>query len=285
MELFKQLLPHMVGGSLAALVAAVGLSAAPGDILYVLRRPALLAKAVLSVNVIVPAASIALVWLFPLAPMVKAGIILMAASPVPPLVPAKQLKAGGSQSYAYGLYFSLVILSVLIVPAAVTALGLIYGREAAVPVPALARSILIGVIGPLALGLAVRAFAPALAARIAPTIRLIAMILLVAFVAPAIVTLWPAMMSLVGNGTVVAMALVSATGLLCGHILGGPEADNRPALAIASAVRHPGTAMMIAGANFDDKAVTAAIILFLVTQILVTLPYQIWQGRKSHGTP
>jgi BASS family bile acid:Na+ symporter len=52
------------------------------------------------------------------------------------------------------------------------------------------------------------------------------------------------------------MAAVVLIALAGGHLLGGPELRDRATLAIASSVRHPGIAMLLANANFENKAVT-----------------------------
>ncbi|MGH6910061.1 MAG: hypothetical protein ACREE0_07570, partial [Phenylobacterium sp.] len=77
MEAIKQIIPLMLTLSLAGLVVSVGLNSTRDDLLYVLRRPALLAKAIMAVDIIPPAVAIALMAFLPLEPVVKAGIVLM----------------------------------------------------------------------------------------------------------------------------------------------------------------------------------------------------------------
>jgi BASS family bile acid:Na+ symporter len=89
--------------------------------------------------------------------------------------------------------------------------------------------------------------------------------------------------SLVGNGTVLAIAAMGVTGLLAGHWLGGPDPDDRTALAIASSMRHPGVALAIARRNFpEEPLVPAAVLLFLLVNVIVTLPYGAWR-RRAHA--
>jgi BASS family bile acid:Na+ symporter len=281
METIRLLLPFIIAGSLGALIVAVGLQATLDDLLYLFRRPILLLKAIVSVNVLVPLAAVIIVSFLPLEPAVKAGIILMSISPVPPLVPGGALKAGAERSYLFGLYFALVAVSLVLVPATVAVLGRVYAVEASLPMGALLRTVLLGVLAPLAIGLAVRRFAPAFAERAAPILRRVAMVLLVLVVLPILIKLWPTLMSFIGNGTLFAMIAICLVGLTAGHLLGGPELPNRAALAVSSATRHPGIALMIAGINFDDKAITAAIILFMLTQVATAIPYKLWVKRQA----
>lgn len=283
MQALQALVPLAVTFSLAALIVAVGLDADWRDLTCVLRRPLRLAKAVLAVNVVVPLAAIVLVSIFPLAPPAKAGILLMAVSPVPPLVPGKELKVGTEKAYAYGLYVALILLAVAIVPLAVEILGWIFGADVSLPPAMVARNVALSVLLPLALGLLLRRIAPGFAKSAAPAVRAVSMILLLVVLVPIVVRVWPAMMSLVGDGTGLAMALMAAVALAAGHLLGGPDPGERAALAISAATRHPGIALMIANFNFDDKRIAAAIIGVMLTGLIVAVPYQLWLKRRQAG--
>jgi len=87
----------------------------------------------------------------------------------------------------------------------------------------------------------------------------------------------PAIWALVGNGTLVAIAAFVFVGLVIGHFLGGPEPENRVALAMATASRHPGIAIALSVANFpEEKLAMAAVLLYLLVNFLVSIPYLIW---------
>ena len=284
MEALATLIPIVLTTSLAALIVAVGMDADMDDLLHLWRRPAELANAVLAVNVVVPLAAVLLVFVFPLTQVARAGILLMAVSPVPPLAPGKQLKVGGAKSYAYGLYLALALLSVIIVPLTVEILSRIYGVEVNLPVALIARNVALGVLLPLAVGLFLRRIAPLFADRAAPLVRKIAMLLLVIAVIPLLIKAWPGLVALVGNGTILAMALTAAIALAAGHLLGGPELSGRAALAVTAATRHPGIAMMIANFNQADRQVAAAVLAMMFVGMFVGAPYQLWIKRRSRST-
>src|SRR5678815_727694 len=132
METIKQIIPLLLTLSLAGLVVSVGLNSTRDDLLYVLRRPALLAKAILAVDIIPPAIAIALMAFLPLEPVVKAGIVLMSIAPVPPLVPGQQLGIGARKQYAYGIYVAMALLTVIVVPIALAVAARVFGREASI---------------------------------------------------------------------------------------------------------------------------------------------------------
>jgi BASS family bile acid:Na+ symporter len=284
MEAFKQILPLLLTLSLAGLVLTVGLKAVAGDLMYVLSRPTLLVKAVLAVDVIPPLTAAALIWFLPLEPVVKAGIMLMAISPVPPLVPGKELKMGGRQAYAYGVYVAMALLTIVVVPLVFDLAARLFGHGRTLPVALIAKTVTTGVLIPLVLGMLIRSRAPAFADRAAPLVYKLSMLLVLLAFLPMLVAIWPAITALIGNGAVLAMALLALVTLLGGHLLGGPEPLDRGVLAVASSVRHPGIAMLIANATFNDKRVTAAVLLYMIVSLLVGIIYQAWFKRQMIAT-
>ncbi len=102
-------------------------------------------------------------------------------------------------------------------------------------------------------------------------------------VVPLLIKAAPAMLSLIGSGTLPAIIAFILVGLVSGHLLGGPEPANRTVLAIASSSRHPGIAIAIAGANFErGKLAMAAILLYILINIVVAIPYRAWR-RHAFG--
>jgi BASS family bile acid:Na+ symporter len=282
MQALQALVPVLLTLSLAGLVLAVGLNASRQDLLYVMTRPKLLMRAVTSVMIIPPVAAGLLIALAPLEPIAKAGIMLMAISPVPPLVPGKELGVGGRKNYAYGLYVAMALLTIISVPLIIAVISTLWGRNDYVSVASIARTTFLGVLLPLAIGLAIRAVAPDFASRAWPLVYRLSMLLVLLAFAPILIKVWPAVRELVGDGTVLAMAVVTLICLAGGHLLGGPELRDRATLEMASSVRHPGIAMSLAGSLFDDPRVSASVLLFMLVGMIVSLPYSMWVKRQQH---
>jgi len=273
-----------IRASICLIVFGLALNASPQDALYLFRRPRQLLRSLLAMNVIMPLFAAALAAAFDLNPAVKIALIALAVSPVPPVLPKKQLKAGGQASYAVGLLVAAALLAIVFVPVAVELLGSAFGTPAHVSVAAIARLVFSTVLAPLAAGIVVRRATPRIAERLAQPISLLATVLLVASILPIVFTVWPAMVSLVGNGTIVAIVAFTLAGLAAGHLLGGSNPDDRAVLALATASRHPGVALAIASTNFPgQKLVPAALLLYLIVSALVSIPYVIWRQRQQGG--
>ena len=270
--------------SIMLLVFSLGLETRQADLTYVVSRPSLLARSFLSIHLIVPVATALMVSVFAINPMVEIALISLAVSPIPPLLPRKAAKLSDG-SYGVGLLVVVALASIVVVPVSVELLGAASGRAVHVSFSTVAVVIAQTVLAPLAAGLLVGLFASAAAERIAKPIARFAPIVLILALLPILYKSAPAMLSLIGDGTLLAIAAFIVIGIAAGHLLGGPEPANRTVLAIASSSRHPGVAVAILGANFDNaKPATAAILLYLLVNAVVTIPYQVWR-KHAYGDP
>ena len=252
------------------------------DATSLFRNRGLLLRSLLAMNVILPLFAAALAALFTLRPVIEVVLIALAVSPVPPFLPLKQSKLVGHHEYIYGLLGATSLLTIVLAPATVILIGLIASRHASINPIAIARIVALTVLVPFALGLFLRRVKPNLAERSSPIASKLGMALLVIAVVPVLIKMWPAMIALVGDGTVVAIIAFIVVGLAAGHLLGGPDPSTRTVLALATATRHPGVALVIATANYPDtKLVAPAVLLYLLVSIVASTPYIMWRKRQK----
>jgi BASS family bile acid:Na+ symporter len=268
--------------SILMTVFGFGLRATPGDVLYVVRRPALLGRSLVAMLVIMPIAAVALASAFELRPSVEIALVALSISPIPPLLPGREQKAGGDKAYALGLMVIAGVLSIVVVPLAVQLVSRYFMRPFAMPSSDIASLVLKAALLPLVAGMILRSLVPAVAVRIAKPVELVAQALLVVGVLAVLAVTLPAIFSLVGNGSIIAMAAFVVVGLTVGHALGGPDGDHRLVLALSTASRHPAIALAIARANFPDEPyLGATMLLYLLVSVLLGVPYQVWQKRRT----
>jgi bile acid:Na+ symporter, BASS family len=272
----------VIKSSIVLTVLGLGLNATWQDATSVFRQPGLLVRSVLSMNVIMPLVATGFVVAFNLPPSVEIALVALAISPVPPILPKKEMKAGGHASYAVGLLVAIGLLAILTVPVTLSLFANAFDRTADVAPLAIAKIVLSSVLLPLAAGIALRRWVPALAERIARPVSLLGTILLFASALPLVYASWPAVRALFGNGTVVIIAAMAAVGLAVGHVLGGPTADDRTVLALSTTSRHPAIALAAAvAAGAETKPQLAAIMLYVIVALLVSIPYVAWRRRAS----
>jgi bile acid:Na+ symporter, BASS family len=279
----KQILALAFQVSILCTVFGFGLKATREDLLYVIRRPGLLARSLLAVFVIMPVFAVALARTFDFQREVEIALIALAISPVPPLLPKKEIKFGGHAAFGLGLMACLATLSMVAVPAAVEILGRFSGRPLSMAPGAVAAVVLEKALLPLAAGMVVRAVLPAIAERLEKPVALVGKVLLpVATLVLLAITL-PAVWALIGDGTVLAIGIFIVAGLGIGHVLGGPDPDHSIVLAVSTANRHPGIALAIASANFPDQRFGGAIVLYLIMNAVAAVLYDVWAQRHPIG--
>jgi bile acid:Na+ symporter, BASS family len=267
--------------SILATVFGFGLRTTVSDVMYLVRRPSLLGRSLVGMFVIMPIVAVALAVAFELRSSVEIVLVALAISPVPPLLPGREQKAGGHASYGLGLMMIAALLSIGIVPVLVDVVSRYFMKPLAIPFGAIAGIALKAAVLPLLAGMGGRALLPDAAARIAKPVDRIATVLLALGVLALLAGTLSTVFTLIGNFTIVAMAAFVAVGLAVGHALGGPRAEHRLVLALSTASRHPAIALAIAKANFPDEPhLGATIILYLLVNLLIGIPYQIWQKRR-----
>jgi BASS family bile acid:Na+ symporter len=277
----QSLIPLVLKASVLLNVFAIGLRASAQDATYLFRRPRKLASAILAMNVVMPVLAVAMVIVLDLDPAVNIALVALSVSPIPPLLPKKLVKAGGTASYAVGLLITIGLLSIIFVPLAMEVIERVLKVPLQMSTISLATLIFTTVLLPIGLGAAVHRFVPSVAERLAKPITQVAVIGLLACVVAILFVAAPMIWALMGNGTGIALAAFVLVGLAVGHVLGGPEPENRTALALSTASRHPGIAVAIAQTNFpEQKLAMAAVLLYLLVNAVVSIPYQAWAKRR-----
>ena len=74
------------------------------------------------------------------------------------------------------------------------------------------------------------------------------------------------------------LALLTALSLAIGHVMGGPDEEDRTALAISCATRHLGIAVLVA-ATVPGLKTGVLVLAYLVASILASIPYIRWRKR------
>jgi BASS family bile acid:Na+ symporter len=267
--------------SIVLSVLAIGLRATISDATSLFREPAHLSRAVLAMYVIMPIVALLIAISFNLNPAVKIAMVVLSVSPIPPILPNKAFKAGGKENYTIGVLADTSLLAIIFIPLILKVVEWLTQIPLGMSVTSIAAQVLATIIVPLLIGIAINKFLPNIAERVARPLSLIATVLLVLGFLPVLFGALPAVLSLVGDGTLISMAVFAFIGIVIGHFLGGPEMENRPVLALATATRHPAIALAIANVNFPDQKQSApAVLLYLLVSAILAVPYLNWIKTK-----
>ncbi|MGH8204647.1 MAG: hypothetical protein ACREST_08560, partial [Steroidobacteraceae bacterium] len=153
--------------SMALMVFSVALSAGPGHVRAALKDAGLLARSLLAMYVIAPVVVVFVALNFDLNHGVLVALLLLALSPVPPILPGKQIKAGGTPGYVLGLLLVASLAAIVVVPAGVRLIGQVFGRDLRVPLGVTTGVVATSVLLPVIAGLLVARFAPGFASKAA----------------------------------------------------------------------------------------------------------------------
>jgi BASS family bile acid:Na+ symporter len=258
----------------------LGLGIVPREFRWVWRHRGLVAKGVFSVLIAVPALALLVTRVFDFPRPVEIGIVLMAISPGAPVALRRSLDAGGHRSFAPALQILVAILAVVSMPLSIAALNEFYAGNASIAPEQLVRQVFIAQLLPLGLGMLARRAFPMAAEWLEPRLAKVANVLLIALTVLVLVDVWGSVVD-AGPGIALAIVIITALALAVGHWLGGPEPATRSAVAISSAARNPGLALLVAALNSAPPAISATILAYLVVSAVTVLAYVLWRRRAA----
>src|SRR3954464_3788806 len=166
------------------IVFSLGLGVSATDVLYLRRRPGLLIRSLLSMDVAMPLVAGAMAIIFHLRPPVEIALLALAISPVPPLLPRKGLKAGGHAPYVFSLLVVAAVFAIVFIPAAVLLIGKTFGLNLRQSAASIAELVLLTVLLPLGVGILMRFFTPVLGERALKPVSLVGSVLLLLSLIP-----------------------------------------------------------------------------------------------------
>jgi BASS family bile acid:Na+ symporter len=267
-------------GTVFTVMFSVGLGIAAGDLRLAWQRPGLMLRGLFAVLVAVPALAVIVTRVLELPRMAQIGVVLMAISPGAPVALRRSLGAGGHRAFAPALQISIALLVVASMPLSIALLNDVYAGKASIAPWSVAKQVLVAQLLPLTLGMAVRRFRRPLAERFEGKLAAAGNLMLLALVAVILVNVWHVTLD---EGVRVWPAIVLTTlgAIAMGHWLGGPEPATRTAVAISSALRNPGLALLVAAFNRAPPAITGTVLAYVLVTALLVLPYMAWRRRVT----
>jgi BASS family bile acid:Na+ symporter len=270
------------------LMLTLGVQTPPSNLASIWQQPGLLGRALLSTLVLFPVGTGILGYLFlrglPEAVPIGLGLVALAAAPGPPLLTRRATMAGGNIAIATSLQTTLATLAVVTTPLTLLAFTLVFAKvNATTDYIAIAKQVLTVQFLPLGLGLLIRQLGGELAAdlgqllsNVSNTLFVVLLIFLLGFSLVTIPTVpW--------RGLAV-IPLVVAFGLVCGHVLGGPDLSTRSSIATATIARNAGMALFLVAANGVGRAIPT-IVAYMVVGSIAALPYNVWIKKQQLPDP
>jgi predicted Na+-dependent transporter len=193
----------------------------------------------------------------------------MAVSGGVPFLPLAVRSAGGEIHAAISLLFVLSLIGVFTAPATLALLAARIEIQS-LPVGAFIVKLVVLQLLPLMVGTAIASLAkPSLVKLLLRTFQVITYVaigIVLALLGPKIVE---AHATVFATGTLLAIVLVITTSMFIAWFVGGRDLGKRKDLADATALRNPALALLLAQASDPGPLANAAIIAYLVVQMVV----------------
>ncbi len=264
-----------------ASMLAMGLSLTVKQVTDPLRNLRLVALALVANFVLVPLVAVALRAAIPLREGHAIGLILLATAAGAPFLPKLTQAAKGNIALSVGLMVLLMVATVIYVP---IVLPLLLPGVAVNPLD-IAKSLIVLMLIPLAIGLLLRARYPDTAAHLQPMFSQIANTAFLVLFVTMILLNWRTILSALGSGAILAALVFIAASFAIGYFLAGKDADTRAVLGLGTAQRNVSAALVVAGQNFTDPDVLVMVLTGALLMLVILMPLAGELGRRKAAVP
>ncbi|MEM6713903.1 MAG: bile acid:sodium symporter [Cyanobacteria bacterium P01_D01_bin.6] len=256
---------------------ALGLSLTVQQIIQPLTNVNLVIRA-LAVNfVLVPLVAYLLKTVMPLDPSLGVGLMLLATAAGAPFLPKLAQAAKADIAFSVGLMVLLMVVTVVYVP---LVLPLLLPGVAVNPLD-IARSLIILMLIPLAIGLVTKARYPDIATSLQPQMAQASTVSLLAVFVLMLVLNFRTMIAAIGSGAIITAIIFILVALVLGYYL-GPTPATRPVMGLGTAQRNIAAAMVVATGNFsDDPNVLTMILVGALLMLVILMPAAGELGKRA----
>jgi len=261
---------------------AMGLSLTVAQIVAPLRNARLVILALLANFVLVPSVAYVIGLIIPLSDGLRVGLILVSTAAGAPFLPKLTQAARGNTALSVGLMVLLMVTTVLYMPIVLPLLI----QGVTVNPWEIARSLIVLMLIPLAIGLFMKARYAPTAAQLQPHMAQAFTFALILLLVIGLLTNLSAMLAIIGTGGFIASLLFLAGAFVVGYFLGGKNAQTRSVLGLGTAQRNLAAALVVATANFaDDPDVIMMVLALGLVGLAVLMVAAGELGRRSKAPP
>ena len=246
---------------------AMGLNLTVKQIVEPLRNTRLVILALIANFILVPILAYLIISVIPLEQGLATGLILMATAAGAPFLPKLAQAAKGNLALAVGLMVLLMVVTIIYMPIVLPLL--LQGVE--VNPWDIAKSLIIMMLVPLAIGLFIKARYESTAESLQPHMSQTSTVAIAILMVTGIVLNFSAIVGVIGTGAIIAILVFLIVALILGYFLGGAESGTRSVLGLGTAQRNLSAALVVAAQNFadDPNVLTMILVAGLVGLVLL----------------
>lgn len=247
---------------------AMGMSLTIAQILQPLKNARLVILALLANFVLVPLLAYAIILVFPLEQSLQIGLVVLATAAGAPFLPKLVQGAKGNVAFGVGLMVLLMVVTIFYLP---VVLPLLLPGVAINPWD-IAKSLIVLMLIPLAIGLLIKSHSPDEAVRWQPFMNKISGLAILILLVVGLGLNVSNIINLIGSGGILALLVFIAGSLLIGFLLGGRDANTRSVMGLGTAQRNVSAAILVSAQNFAGTNTLSFVLVAAILLLLVLLP-------------
>jgi len=257
-------------------MASMGLSLKMSQIIAPLKNIKLVLLALFANFILVPVVAYIITLIFSMDDSLDIGLILLATAAGAPFLPKLAEVAKGNMAFSVGLMVLLMVVTIIYLPLVLPLL--LQGVE--VNPMDIAKSLIVMMLVPLAIGLLVNARYEEIAAKAQPTFTQASNIGLIILTVIGLVLNFQSMLDLVGSRGILAGVIFIIISVVIGYFLGGSQGDVRSVMGLGTGQRNIAAALVVAGQNFGPDVITYLMVIAVIG-LVVLMPLAGELGKRT----
>jgi len=244
---------------------AMGLSLTTTQIVEPLRNARLVILALLANFVLVPLLAYGILLVIPLEQSLQIGLIVLACAAGAPFLPKLVQVAKGNVAFGVGLMVLLMIVTIIYLP---LVLPLLLPGVSVNPWD-IAKSLIVLMLVPLAIGLLIRSGSAETAAHYQPMMSKASSLAILVLMVVGLALNVANILDLIGTGGILALLLFIVGSLVIGLALGGRD---RSVMGLGTAQRNVSAALVVSAQNFAGTDTLPFVLVGAILLLLVLMP-------------
>jgi predicted Na+-dependent transporter len=259
---------------------AMGLSLTLPMILQPLKNLHLVLLALLANFVLVPLLAYLILLVIPLEQSLRVGLIVLSTAAGAPFLPKLVQGAKGNIAFGVGLMVLLMVVTIIYMP---IVLPLMLQGVSVNPWD-IAKSLIVLMLVPLAIGLLIKSHSPDTAAHWQPPMSRISSLAILVLLVVGLGLNVSNIISLIGTGGILALLLFIIGSMLIGMVLGGHDPADRSVMGLGTAQRNVAAAIVVTAQNFSGTNTLSFVLVSAILLLLILLPTAKRLGARSQAS-
>jgi predicted Na+-dependent transporter len=255
----------------------MGMSLTVQQILAPLKNVRLVVLALLANFVLVPLLALIITRIIPMDQSLQIGLIVLATAAGAPFLPKLVQGAKGDVAFGVGLMVLLMVVTIIYLP---IILPILLPGVSVNPWD-IAKSLIVLMLIPLAIGLLLNSHSPDTATQWQPLMNKVSSVAMLILLVVGLGLNVSNIISLIGSGGLLALVLFIIGALVIGLLLGGRDPAVRSVMGLGTAQRNVSAAILVSAQNFAGTMTLPFVLVAAILLLLILLPTAKRLGARS----